>query len=121
MSTLRVGVCPRLIAGADRGSVVAEFAVAMPAVLLVLAVLLSGAQVAAVQLRAQDAAADIARAWARGEGTPAGVLRGVPDAGTARADSGGLVCATVTGRPSGVAARLGATVQGTSCALAGGR
>ena len=58
----------------ERGSVVAEFAVAMPAVLLVLATALGGVQLAGLQLQAQDAAADAARSYARGES--AGVVAG---------------------------------------------
>ena len=88
---------------ADRGSVVAEFAVAMPAVLLVLALALAGVQVTSVQVRAQDAAADAARAWARADTTAsvaARVARQVPGARVSRTLEGDLVCATVSVAPT---------------------
>ena len=108
----------------EQGSVAAEFAVAMPAVLLVLATALGGVQLAGLQLRAQDAAADAARSYARGE--QAGVVaarlsRQLPGAGLARLGTGDLVCARVTVVPTGPIARLGIRVSATSCALAGGR
>lgn len=58
----------------DRGSVTAEFAVAMPAVGLVLASCVWGLGLAATQVRLQDAAGLEARAAARGEPSGAGVL-----------------------------------------------
>lgn len=108
----------------ERGSVVAEFAVAMPAVLLVLATLLAGVQLGAVQLRANDAAADAARSWARGDSAAvvaARLSRQVPDARLARSSRGDLVCATVTVSPRGVLERLGLSATGFACALSGGR
>ena len=108
----------------ERGSVVAEFAIALPAVLLVLATLLGGVQVASAHLRAQDAAADAARSWGRGDSSgavAARVQRQLPGASVARASRGDLVCATVRARPAGPLARLGLTVSATSCALAGGK
>ena len=102
----------------------AEFAVAMPAVLLVLATALGGVQLAGLQLKAQDAAADAARSYARGE--TAGVVaarleRQVPGAGITRSTRGDLVCARVEVTPSGPIARLGVSVHATSCAVSGGR
>ena len=108
----------------QRGSVVAEFAVAMPAVLLVLAVLLGGIQLAGLQLRAQDAAADAARSWARGESgaVVAGHLsQQLPGARASRSSRGDLVCATVRASARGAAARLGVSVAASACALGGGR
>lgn len=88
---------------ADRGSVTAELAVALPAVAGVLAVAVWGVQLAAVQVRLQDAAAMTARALARGGQPPA------PPAGAALSTwtSGDLVCAGVA--QSGV--------EASSCAL----
>lgn len=108
----------------ERGSVAAEFAVAMPAVILVLATALGGVQLAGLQLRAQDAAADAARSYARGD--PSGVVsarlaRQVPGAGVSRYGRGDLVCARVTVSPTGPIARFGIRVSASSCALAGGR
>jgi hypothetical protein len=91
----------------------------MPAVLLVLVVLLGGVQAGAQHLRAYDAAADAARAWARGDDTgavTARLARQVPQASVARSARGDLVCATVTART-----RLGIVVAGSACAVTGGR
>jgi hypothetical protein len=101
----------------DRGSVTAEFAIALPAVILVFACCLSGLQVAGSQLRVQDAAAAAARSLARGE--PASVAaRLVPGAAVSRHDDGDLVCATVTARATGL---IPLELRATSCALGGGR
>lgn len=105
--------------GDDGGAAVAEFAVAMPAVMLVLAVLLGGVQAGGLQMRANDAAADAARSWARGDNAAtvaARLGRQVPGATVARSARGDLVCATVT-----AASRLGIEVRGWACALGGGR
>jgi hypothetical protein len=96
----------------------------MPAVLLVLATALGGVQLGGLQLRAQDAAADAARSYARGD--PAGAVAArlslqLPGAGVTRTSRGGLVCARVTVAPTGPVARLGIRVGASSCALAGGR
>lgn len=96
----------------------------MPAVLLVLVTVLGGVQLAGLQLRAQDAAADAARSFARGD--PAGAVAGrlsrqIPGAGLTRITRGDLVCARVDAEAVGPIARLGVRVSATSCALAGGR
>lgn len=111
---------PRASLCADRGSAATEFAVAMPAVLLLLAVLLGGGQLAATQVRAQDAAADLARSWGRGDSAPA-VLQGLPGARFGRAQRGDLVCASITVPATGALARFGIRARATSCALDGGR
>jgi hypothetical protein len=108
---------PRL-RGDERGSVVAEFAVALPAVALV--VLLGGAALGAcaTQVRLQDAAADAARLAARGESVErvaaAAAEGGGSVATTARGD---LVCASVSADAGWGFGALTAT----SCALDGGR
>lgn len=102
----------------DRGSVVAEFAVAIPAVALVLLLASGALGVAARHVRVQDAAADAARLAARGE--PAArvheaVTSAVPGARAHRHDTGDRVCVTVSSD-----APLAFTVTATGCALAGG-
>lgn len=99
----------------DDGSVTAEFAVALPAVAVVLAACLLGLQVAGTQLRLQDAAALAARALARGDppGSAVGLVAG---AALSEGRDGALVCATLTA-PSA----LGLTVSATGCSLDGGR
>jgi hypothetical protein len=96
----------------------------MPAVLLVLATALGGVQLAGLQLRAQDAAADAARSYARGDQggvVLARLARQLPGAGVTRIARGDLVCARVTVAPTGPIARLGIVVSASGCALAGGR
>ncbi|CAN5198170.1 hypothetical protein BH11ACT3_BH11ACT3_12950 [soil metagenome] len=110
--------------GRERGSVVAEFAVALPAVLLVLAVTLGGVQLAGLQLRAQDAAADAARSAERGESsgvTAARLQQQLPGAALSRSNTGDLVCTRVSVTAQGPAARLGIRVSARSCAMSGGR
>lgn len=106
---------------AERGTVTAEIAVAVPSVIIVLAACLGGIAASAAQLRAHDAAADAARMLARGES--ADLARGQVEASVAgsaldvRVESD-LVCATVTARPRILG--IAVTVSARSCALAGG-
>jgi hypothetical protein len=103
----------------DAGAAAAEFAVAMPAVLLVLVVALSGIGVAALQLRAQDAAADAARILGRGEaGGAVGAHLGgqLPGAAWSSSTHDGLVCVRVTVTGAGAGAMFG-VIGATSCAL----
>ena len=101
----------------ERGSVTAEFAIALPAVMVVLACCLSGLQVAGTQLRLQDAAAAAARSLARGEPASVAALL-MPGATVSRHTDGDLVCATATVRAAGL---LPLVLRATSCALGGGR
>ncbi len=70
----------------DRGSVTAEFAVALPAVVAVLAVAMSAVAAATAQVRCVDAARAGARAAARGESASAALA-----AATSAAPSGATV------------------------------
>lgn len=94
--------------GREAGSVAAEFALALPAVLLVLAALLAAGRVVLVQVQCQDAARAAARVAARGEG--ADVVRGTALA--AAPDGAGV---SVTTSAQGVRVEVRATVP-----LAGG-
>jgi hypothetical protein len=107
----------------ESGSAVAEFAIALPAVLLVLGLLLGGVQLGGLRLQAQDAAADAARSWARADGGAVvpHLARQLPGARVFRSTRGDLVCATVRASARGPAARLGIGVTATACALSGGR
>jgi Flp pilus assembly protein TadG len=102
----------------DRGSVVAEFAVALPAVVLVLAMGVGALAAGARQVRLQDAVADAARLSARGESdgrAQQAVTSAVPGAAVEIAARGDLVCVTAS-----VDAVLGLRVTAEGCALAGG-
>ncbi len=108
----------------DAGSVAAEFAVALPAVALVLAVCVGAVGVGSQQLRLQDAAADAARGLGRGESVGAVQHRAVRTApGSALTDwrSGDLVCARLTVGARGPASVAGLPLAAESCALNGGR
>lgn len=104
----------------DRGSATAEFALAFPAVLGVVALLLGGVQVAALQVRAQDAAADAARGLGRGDAgsaVAARLERQVPGAGLSSWSDGDLRCVRVEVAPSGPVALLGLRASAGACAL----
>lgn len=102
----------------DRGSVVAEFAVALPAVALVLLFAIGAVSAGTTSVRLQDAAADAARVAARGEPERAGpvVQAAVAGASASVSAAGDLVCVTATS----TLAVLALTVSARSCALAGG-
>lgn len=109
--------------GRERGSVTAEFAIALPVLVLVLLLGAGLLGATAARIRLEDAAADAARLAARGEDdgrASAVVARAVPDAGVEIGRSDEFVCVTasVTVRLFGAAV---APVAATSCALAGGR
>lgn len=105
---------------ADRGSATAEFALAFPAVLGVVALLLGGVQVAGLQVRAQDAAADAARGLGRGDSAAAvatRLQRQVPGAVLSSWVDGDLRCVRVEVAPAGAAAILGLRARAGACAL----
>jgi Flp pilus assembly protein TadG len=105
--------------GKDRGAVTAEFAVALPAVLLLLALLLAGSAAGITQLRLEEAARAGARALARGEdaGAVDAIVRRL--AGTSASSSvvadGEWLSVTVSSRVSGP---VGAIVPWTLSARA---
>lgn len=83
----------------DAGTATAELAVALPAVTLVLATVLSVGQVVLAQVRCTDAAGAAARAVARGDSaaTARGLaLQGAPGAAVAFGSAGELVSVTVS-------------------------
>jgi Flp pilus assembly protein TadG len=105
--------------GDDRGSVVAEFAVALPAVALVLLLGAGSLGACARQVRLQDAAADAARLIARGEPEVrawAVIASAVPGASSSADRRDELVCVTA----SSAAEFLPLALSATSCALDGG-
>jgi Flp pilus assembly protein TadG len=106
--------------GDDRGSVVAEFAVALPAVGLVLLLGAGALGACAQQVRLQDAAADAARLAARGEDAgraEAAVTAAVPGATMAIDRRDDLVCVVAS---AAMPIALPLTLRATSCALDGG-
>jgi len=111
--------CRRRGWGNARGAVTAEFAVALPAVLLLLALLLAGAAGGVTQLRLEEAARAGARALARGEDPAAvqGIVRtlaGISATASVAAD-GEWLSVTVADRVGGP---FGSTVPWTLTAKA---
>lgn len=108
----------------DRGSVTAELVVAMPAVLVVVALCLGMLQVASQQVRYTDAAAVGARSLARGESAAVASGRALSVAGPgsfSATERGEFVCGTVSGDAAVVLGQvLGVEVSAASCALRGG-
>jgi Flp pilus assembly protein TadG len=108
----------------ERGSAAAEFAVAVPVVVLVLACCLGAIQVASQQVRLTDAAADAARTLARGD--PPGVAaarvqRVASSAAMTTSTSGDFVCVQLSAPAGfGPAALAGVRVRASGCALTGG-
>lgn len=103
----------------ERGTVTAEFAVVLPAIVLIAAALLGGLTATGRQIGVIDAAATAARSLARGDGRPAaerlteqsgGRLAGVTE-------SDGLVCATVQA-DAHVFGRAVLPIAARRCALA---
>ncbi|MFC9334668.1 TadE family type IV pilus minor pilin [Arthrobacter sp. NPDC057009] len=94
----------------SRGTVTAEFAVTLPAVLLLLAMLLAGSAAGITQLRLEDAARAGARALARGEDPAAvdGIVRKLagPSASSAVASGGEWMSVTVSDRVAGPVGRM---------------
>ncbi|CAN5292533.1 hypothetical protein BH11ACT2_BH11ACT2_03640 [soil metagenome] len=108
----------------ERGSVTAEFAAAVPAVIVVLVSCLAGVQAAGQQVRLQDAAAIAARSTARGESEASALDRArhlAPGARLGATSPGDLECATLAQRALGPAGLLHLTLRARSCALAGGQ
>ena len=96
--------------GPCSGVVTAEFAVALPAVLLLLALLLTGSAAGITQLRLEEAARAGARALARGEDAAAVemIVRRLAGASAASAvtSGGGWLSVTVSGKVPGAVGSL---------------
>lgn len=102
----------------------AEFAVALPAVVIVLGVCLGGIGAGSQQLRLQDAAAAAARGLGRGETggeVESRVARMAGGAALEQWNAEGLVCARLTRHADGPLAVAGLRLTAQSCALDGGR
>lgn len=102
--------------GSTAGTVTAEFAVAVPAVLIVLAACLGGVRIGAEQLRVVDAASAAARIAARGDPRETtGVAAGTVLERSWR--SGDTVCVAL--RRDVRVLGLPVPVRATGCALSG--
>lgn len=107
----------------DRGSVTAELALALPAVVLVMLIGVGALGAGARQVALQDATADAARLLGRGESAGAAsdvVSRAVPGAVMSSSAQGDLVCAS-SQIDFGVGSVIRVHLRASSCALDGGR
>ena len=104
----------------DRGSASAEFAVALPALIIVVALGIGALMAGSVTVRLQDAAADGARLAARGEpDRVAGVVGSAVTGASATIEGAGdLVCVTASANVSLTIVTV--PVLAKSCALDGG-
>lgn len=99
----------------DGGSVTAEFAIAMPVVLVVLGLVIGGVALATHRITLTSIAADAARLEARGESAEAVLARLEPGVGVERSTADGLHCLTLTSTPvGGLLAAI--DVRASSCA-----
>lgn len=119
------GATPRAVrrSDAERGSVAAELALALPAVVLVMVLGVGALGAAARQVALQDAAADAARLLGRGEGAGAAsaVLSGaVPGSVMSSSTRGDLVCVSAEVEV-GIGSFVRIPLRASSCALDGGR
>jgi Flp pilus assembly protein TadG len=101
----------------DCGTVTAEFAIALPAVVVVLALSLGAIGLGGEQLRLQAAAFDAARLLGRGEAGATERIRSVaPDAIMSTHTAGSAICVDATaGAALGVLS--GIRLQASACAL----
>lgn len=113
---------PFIASVGDRGSVAAELALALPAVVLALLLGAGALGAASRQVALQDAAADAARLLGRGQSqgdASHAVTAQVPGADLSSRAAGDLVCVTATSE-----VRIGGAVRvplsASACALAGG-
>ena len=106
----------------ERGMATAEFAVVLPAVVLVLALSLGALGLAWDQIRCVDAARAAARAASRGDSARAVILvasRAAPAGATVSMDtSGDFVRVSVASRPRVASSLLPAWLRASSTALA---
>ena len=106
----------------ERGSVAAELALALPAVVLTLLLGAGALGAAARQVALQDAAADAARLLGRGEDAGRAshaVSTAVPGAGMSSSSSGDLVCVKAHADVA-IGGFVRIPLQASSCALSGG-
>ncbi|MFJ3383976.1 MULTISPECIES: TadE family type IV pilus minor pilin [unclassified Curtobacterium] len=106
----------------DRGAVTVEFAVALPAVAIVVTLAVAGVLLVDAQGRLQVAAATAARAWGRDDDAAgrAAIDRAAPVSSVVVTRPEGLVCVTVE-RGTGPGPLAGITLRGVGCAADAGR
>ena len=99
----------------DRGTATAEFAIVLPAVLVVLGLVIGGVALAAHRIVLVSAAADAARLEARGESAAPALERLGTGVTIERTTEQGLHCVALAAAPIG-GPLSSITVRGASCA-----
>ena len=95
----------------------AEFAVALPAVVLCLALCVGAVQLVAQQVRLADAAATAARLLGRGD-DPGAVVTRSGASGYETTKENGLLCVSLSARPSiGAASMIGIGASARACSV----
>ncbi len=105
----------------EQGTVTAEFAVALPAVLVVLGLVLGGVTLVTQRLSLTSAAGDVSRLEARGDHDLAAArLEALPgNIDVERNETGGLLCVTLRAAPGrGILSELAITAR--ACAARSG-
>lgn len=106
----------------DAGSSAAEFAIVLPAIMLIVIVGVSATAAQAQRVLLQDAVADAARLIARGddaERADALIAEAVPGATMSIGAESDLVCVTAS-VPVAIVPTISVTVSARACALGGG-
>lgn len=100
----------------ERGSVTAEFALTIPAVLLVLGIALGSVHLSAERVLLVSLASDVSRLEARGDWTESAArATQYPSAELHRTTGEGVLCVTATARPgSGILSAI--AISATACA-----
>lgn len=101
----------------DRGSVAAEFAAAIPAVVLVLTMCVGAVVSASAYVRVQDAAGEAARLSARGDAPETALSIAGAGASLDTWDSGEFRCARVSAPLVIAGITMSIRAEGESCAL----
>ncbi|QWT24919.1 hypothetical protein KPL76_06055 [Subtercola sp. PAMC28395] len=119
-------MCRRLRAavGRDEGTITAEFALTLPAAVLVLVLALGALQAGNLRLRLVDAASIAARSLGRDESpayADASVTKLVGAHSLQTTTEGDFICATVSAPVALGPTELGFDVVARSCAMGGGR
>ena len=114
-----IGARARGLRDDERGSVTAEFAIVLPAVLAVLGVVIGGVFIASHRLVLVDAAAELSRLEARGDERLAAERLARLPGGVAveRSREGPLHCVALSSRPGG-GLLSAVTVNARACAVA---
>ncbi|MDJ1372370.1 TadE family protein [Gulosibacter molinativorax] len=104
-------------ARSERGGAAAEFAVAIPAVVLVLTLCVGAVVSASAYVRVQDAAGEAARLSARGDAPDSALSIAGSGASVDTWDSGEFRCARVSAPITIAGITVSVSAEGTSCAL----